>query len=420
MLLDEYYNQTNPIPEGMSKSDAAKAAIQKISALSRSVREYALGGGDAKFYEFGSKADRREALLSLAKDDEKDAANFIIDATFAGMGGSLISMASGKFLANDGSKDVNDTASRLIVEQAVSELVASWAESSNNSHALSLLIQNEAEKMLNLSDAFQWDFADERSKKALDKINQNEEAMEFVREFVAAQYALTQKRLKQLNVPSVTIWRGQTSSSKDLLSTRGPELLSMRPLSSWSLDYGIAEGFSHHEVDGRYYAKEGSSNLTIRSEVPASRIFGMSGSGFGCLSEQEVVVLGGSMRYDYLESTSRVNEGETMADILTRYELIDDLRKYLEGSGRGLFNDATPGEFYTNITSGLYDIFVSAGRDAMLDAIRRLLAEDALPDDLVDLAEKALKEYKPGGGDIETVGDALSDLYRYLNNKKDQ
>jgi hypothetical protein len=321
-------------------------------------------------------------------------------------------MASGKFLANDGSEGVRDTAANMLSEQPIAEMVSSWAESSNNDHALSLLIQEQAEDVFNLVDAFQWDFTKDTTRERMAEARKNQSGLQLIREFVISQYGLTQKRLKDLNVSRLMVWRGQTASSKQILSSGIPEYLSMRPISSYSIDQAIAENFSQHESDGVYYESSGSVNMTLGVEVPASRVFGMPGCGFGCFHENEVVVLGGTIKYDYLSASAKVNDGETMADILKRYDLIDQIREYFEGKKQGIFGTARAGEFAHRFADDLYEILLLAGQDAMFAALKILMDENRLPADLVELANKAIKEAQPSSSNVDP--SILKDIFEEL------
>ena len=57
----------------------------------------------------------------------------------------------------------------------------------------------------------------------------------------------------------------------------------MQPISSWSLDPEQADSF----------ADSGNYKIVLRTIVPAELIFSTVFSGIGCLSESEIVVLGG-------------------------------------------------------------------------------------------------------------------------------
>jgi len=63
--------------------------------------------------------------------------------------------------------------------------------------------------------------------------------------------------------------------------------LSLTSLSSWSTDPGIAEEFSDE-------AGSSGARVVLRSSVPASRILSTPASGYGCLAESEMVVIGSS------------------------------------------------------------------------------------------------------------------------------
>jgi hypothetical protein len=72
-------------------------------------------------------------------------------------------------------------------------------------------------------------------------------------------------------------------------STEGPGLAPItgkartRPLSSWAYESLAAESFA------------GDNGVLMRAVVPASRILSTGTTGVGCLSEAEMVVLGGEI-----------------------------------------------------------------------------------------------------------------------------
>jgi len=66
--------------------------------------------------------------------------------------------------------------------------------------------------------------------------------------------------------------------------------VTLTPLNSFSVARHIAVGFSGSGL------VEGFEPVVIHAEVPVSRILSMPGTGFGCLSEYEMVVLGGPGR----------------------------------------------------------------------------------------------------------------------------
>lgn len=104
-----------------------------------------------------------------------------------------------------------------------------------------------------------------------------------VRKVLRAHYDATQEHLKREGISEVVLVRGYQSAAK--VSDSGSQNVSLQPASSFTMHKGIAERF----------AAEGSAakkrHLTAR--VRASRILSLCTTGFGCMNEQEIVVLGG-------------------------------------------------------------------------------------------------------------------------------
>ena len=96
--------------------------------------------------------------------------------------------------------------------------------------------------------------------------------------FLRAQYEDTQKMFAEQNVSSVTLYRAQATPARDvngLTITQGDAM--MRPLSSWSTSYASAMEFG---------------NNVYAAQVPVSQILSTARTGFGCLNEHEMVVIG--------------------------------------------------------------------------------------------------------------------------------
>jgi len=106
-----------------------------------------------------------------------------------------------------------------------------------------------------------------------------------VRAVVRAQYEATQQYFKEQGIKELTLHRG--FHAPNLKESDDAEIL-MQPASSFSLNRRTAEMFANDME----YAFSGLATVT----VPVSRVFSTPATGFGCLPEQEVVVLGGKVR----------------------------------------------------------------------------------------------------------------------------
>lgn len=104
-----------------------------------------------------------------------------------------------------------------------------------------------------------------------------------VRAFVRAQYTATQDHLKRLGITELTLVRGWKGRSK--ISPSGKQRVSLQPASSFTTHKKTADAFSG----------SGKLRRVIVATVPANKIFSTSVTGFGCLNEREIVVLGGTV-----------------------------------------------------------------------------------------------------------------------------
>lgn len=114
-----------------------------------------------------------------------------------------------------------------------------------------------------------------------------------MRKFVRAMYDSTQARLGQLGYgpnDMVPLFRGMevpTHEGLDVLPTRGAIVdVRLQPASSFSTSVSSAVNFSGH--DGPGY-----SRAMVMMSVPRKQILSTALTGFGCLNEKELVVLGG-------------------------------------------------------------------------------------------------------------------------------
>lgn len=169
-------------------------------------------------------------------------------------------------------------AEQLLRESAVTDLVAVWAMSSNDTNPISLALQECAKDLFNLEGTRNWGSDPERR-------HDNDRFRRVYNKFLEAQYMATQHMLASIGVSSVRAYRGmKTDRASDAGVNREDVVLKTRPLSSWSTNWDIANGFA------------GSYGAIYEADIPASRILSFPVTGIGCYSEEELVVLGGTDR----------------------------------------------------------------------------------------------------------------------------
>ena len=107
-----------------------------------------------------------------------------------------------------------------------------------------------------------------------------------VRAVIRAHYDETQARLKAQGVTHLTLVRGYGSAAK--VDPINEQNVSLQPASSFSMNKSIAGIFapSGSALKKRY----------LTATVEARYVLSTCGTGFGCVNEQEVVVLGGKRR----------------------------------------------------------------------------------------------------------------------------
>jgi len=211
-----------------------------------------------------------------------------------------------------------------IVEPFVSHVVHQWAKSSNDNEALSLAIQDVVARVFKLTQAAPASVTgDKIAQSALDYAKKYSNPKSPVGEFLAAvvlqQYANTQAYFAAKGITEVTLHRGKSDLRLgQIVSEANPKQADgkplgkvlnqiktatapvvLRPLSSFSSDYDIANKFARTQsaaaldekrVASMADAEESQVRVTIR--VPVSQVFSTPFTGIGCLPEAEFVVLG--------------------------------------------------------------------------------------------------------------------------------
>lgn len=170
-------------------------------------------------------------------------------------------------------------------QHVASVFINQWAYTSADSSTGSLLMQMAAERALGVAAPLKSHFAREAP-------TQYREAQallatplgRYMVEFVKASHAATQAWLGKTGLKTVRLYRGQTNRPDGYPpGASGPRQLTghFQPMSSWSISKYTAKGF------GKY---------VFSVEVPISWVAGSAKTGWGCLSEGELVLAGG--KYD--------------------------------------------------------------------------------------------------------------------------
>lgn len=185
------------------------------------------------------------------------------------------------------------------LKNAISFLVASWAHTSADSNPMAIALQKAAALEFGLKD-YEKPWSDFIDKSAERHLRAN---VSVYRAFLRAMYDNTQDYFKQKHISKVTLYRGFSFMDKGLeapgyapkskelarglfFTTQDERIKAMailQPMSSFSTSLRVAKGFSG----------DNGVKVVIRTEkVPVKDIIGTALTGFGCLNEKEMVVLG--------------------------------------------------------------------------------------------------------------------------------
>ena len=196
--------------------------------------------------------------------------------------------------------------------KVTNELIHQWAESSGDNSSLSIALQLAAKDLFNLNEA-------EINHWPSDKISEATRMLDstgsIIKDFIKVQYDETQNKLNEYNIPEhVYLFRGmgmtKNNLPKEFKDMNGTiENVSLQPISSFSLNYDISKRFSDHSFAGNYIS------TVLVTKVPRKNILSLSTTGFGCLTEGEVTVLGGQYP-SYIQNIVRSHNMEGMLEDL--------------------------------------------------------------------------------------------------------
>lgn len=182
--------------------------------------------------------------------------------------------------------DFTDT-DKSHISYVVRKLIHSWAADSADHNEFSMNCQHAA------ADIFGLEWPSHLSHYSQDSYEQNKKGYQA---FVSEMYRQTQKDFAEKGIKEVVLWRGMGKVS-DIKSLHVPsghdgyfqelENPSLNPISSYSTSITTAVAFSTNSGYGELRA-------LLCAKVPVSRILSTAKTGFGCLNEKEMVVIGGA------------------------------------------------------------------------------------------------------------------------------
>ncbi|MFC6883515.1 hypothetical protein [Actinomadura yumaensis] len=180
----------------------------------------------------------------------------------------------------------------------VNRLIASWAETSNSDSPLAHALQDAAGREFGLDGAMPWPKElpagfEEQVAELL------AERGEFLAAFLREMWEETQAWFAARGITHVTLRRGMVlpaDGPRDM--HREPELsqvraMRLRPMSAFSIAEDIAEQFVQDQSFDSGFRSGYEDEVIMRGTVPVQRVIGHALTGFGCLFEDEMVVLYG-------------------------------------------------------------------------------------------------------------------------------
>jgi hypothetical protein len=187
--------------------------------------------------------------------------------------------------------DLAETAEekKSLAHKAVREIISNWAGTSANSNPLAIAVQLAAQEEFGSAGANIW-YSDSVQKSAhTGYLNEHKEGL---KAFLREQYNQTQKFFKDNGITHVPIIRGMSFSSKEemkgiTMNEVVKQNIALQPLSSFTSNPGTADTFTGTVTGGG-----GKYKILSAAMIPVERILGCPQTGFGCMNEQELVVIG--------------------------------------------------------------------------------------------------------------------------------
>jgi carbonic anhydrase/acetyltransferase-like protein (isoleucine patch superfamily) len=166
-------------------------------------------------------------------------------------------------------------------ELVAAAFVDSWATTSGDHNPKAVAIQKQAGELFKLSKAADPELAYGMEDKASVASFRNKHS-KVINANLKAQYEHTQETLKSLGIEEITLYRGTTQKLK------GSEIQT-NPLTSFSTNPAIAKDFANSEDE---------DGVIVKVKAPAKQVFSTSVTGNGCYNEDEVVLLGGTFKFE--------------------------------------------------------------------------------------------------------------------------
>lgn len=212
-------------------------------------------------------------------------------------------------------KDAEST--RKIIEIMVNKMINQWFVTSNDdvlSAAMQVVVAEEFGLKNFASASVVGTDASVVDKNAREMLENNKNMKEFIASVLRQQYSNTQAYYEHKGIKEVILQRGFVSKGSigkklnELTEDKNSitELAVMRPLSSFTTDFEIADRFAYGAI-----RQLGRDNVPIRATItiPVSQIFSNPFTGMGYLPEQEIVVIGKPTMAKFKKANEKFSDG---------------------------------------------------------------------------------------------------------------
>lgn len=177
---------------------------------------------------------------------------------------------------------------RKIIYDDVNMRIATWANTAGDSKPTALLMQHAVKDEFGLKADWGQRFLVQNAvgvqghyKGGPDQLLKDvtgayPKVEDWYRRVVRVQYENTQEELKAAGIKEVAVWRGMKVPTSLSWAVAGEHRVPLQPANSWTTNKSIASRF------GRTY---------LKATFPAALILGTARTGFGCLNEEEFVIM---------------------------------------------------------------------------------------------------------------------------------
>ena len=212
--------------------------------------------------------------------------------------------------------------SSLLGEYIASNLVSSWASTSQGGYALS--IQAAAKRLFGQGDDVRMPTENEHVPTPRSMTDPTDVSNKIYDSFARGQYEATQQMFKDAGITEIVAHRGmgldpESSSpivevAKDSVIEISDAEVELNPLSSTAYGRDVAFMFAAPR-------QQGGVSTVVQATTPVDRIFSTALTGLGCLNEKEMVFIGGGDTRFNLSAYTGANLQQVLSDrIVTKLD----------------------------------------------------------------------------------------------------